>query len=326
MPPSSQGAPEDGESDAETKPEGAESPDPNPPAQASDRRQFGRVRVLIHDENPKIAGHLRAGLLALGVNSAEVAADGVAARETAAKRRHDVFLFDISAEPEGWLKHLTSLRMGLVEGDPFALHLLTGPKPTEALASLVVNCGCDAYLARPFTQGALDQTLRNFLTLKRAFVIAPNYVGPDRRSADRAHTGAPLIPAPNPVREKAAASFDPEALALRAWRVSLAYRARLIERTIDAIAKHLRESSESDRERFLAPVQLGMRQIHRMAQALLDEPLRIGVQTAAAPPTRALVQGVKPFMVGHASPSGASLGEMKRLCAELSGLYFKALP
>ena len=90
-----------------------------------------------------------------------------------------------------------------------------GPIPASGLIGRVVSSGADDLLLRPFSTAVLGQRIESQIDRRKGFVIATDYVGPDRRGDGARPGGGELFEPPNSLRMKAVGKLGADLLARR---------------------------------------------------------------------------------------------------------------
>ncbi len=117
------------------------------------------MRILIVEDEPELARHIRAALLRQG-HTAEVEADGAAALQAALRGQPDLVLLDINLPTRNGFEVLAGLRQ---ERCPALVLMLTARgEVNDRIKGL--KAGADDYLAKPF---ALDELVARVEALGR---------------------------------------------------------------------------------------------------------------------------------------------------------------
>ena len=143
----------------------------------------GRSALLI-DDNAFMRRLVRSLLRQFGFEDIQEAADGSEALLRVTERRFDVVVCDWMMEPTDGYAFVRSLRQHAVP----AVRTLPVVMLTAVAAQNKVMAARDAgvteYLVKPVSSGKLRIRLIAALTRPRNFVVAGDYVGPDRRRRD----------------------------------------------------------------------------------------------------------------------------------------------
>lgn len=123
------------------------------------------MRILIVEDEPQLARHIRAALLRHD-HVAEVEANGVAALQTALKEQPDLVLLDINLPAMNGFEVLARLRQAKCPA--MVLMLTARGEVYDRIKGL--KAGADDYLAKPF---ALDELIARVEALRRRSGLPP---------------------------------------------------------------------------------------------------------------------------------------------------------
>ncbi len=76
-----------------------------------------------------------------------------------------------------------------------------------------MDCGCDDVLSRPYSLKQLEERVGFLVTQRKGFVVASDYIGPDRRKDISRGDGAPLLQVVNTLKLRTVDGLPPEAVA-----------------------------------------------------------------------------------------------------------------
>lgn len=140
-----------------------------------------RTRILLVEDNRRMAEVVRAVLAGLGVCHLEHAPSEPAALEALRRAPFDLILLDRRLGPVDGLDLARQIRR---DGDPrraeIPIVMLTGSASADAVRE-ARDAGVDSYLLKPFTVQTLRERLVGALTQPRPFIRSAGYIGPDRR-------------------------------------------------------------------------------------------------------------------------------------------------
>lgn len=113
--------------------------------------------------------------------------------------------------PEGDLSGLVSeMRHGKVGSNPFLVTITLVSNPTQDIIRGVINSGTDGVLLKPISPDQMWDRVVQLIERRKRFVVTTDYIGPDRRSKPRSDgMQIPLIPVPNPLRDRVFGNTDP---------------------------------------------------------------------------------------------------------------------
>lgn len=299
------------------------------------------LRALVYDRNQKIAFLISEILKQNGFDAVTVAET---ADEAILAQGFDLYFIDAGAEIERWTSHVKSVRRLVGAADPFCHFFLSGSALTTDNARHIVNSGCDTYFTRPFQVDTIVTTLNRFKDRHRGYVVAPNYIGPDRRTTTRKHVGKALIPAPSPIGLKRSPFFSNEVYQDMQSLALSALRARLIERTCDALiplltkirhetekTKDTRQSNRIDQD---AAQSLEMRrsavfetikQMSDSAAQLSHEQIPEKARTSQMPPINEFRDRLNCYVVKKTFPSSSDVIQIRRDAGLISEFFVSKL-
>lgn len=123
-------------------------------------------------------------------------------RDAMAEAMPDLMVCEIDLPVAGFCDMLYRVRHHDLGTNPFVPIVGLTWTPERETVRMVVDSGADDLLVRPLSASQLMSRLR-MLTLKRKpFVVTSDYIGPDRRPANR-ESQIPRVPVPNPLAHKA---------------------------------------------------------------------------------------------------------------------------
>ena len=154
-----------------------------------DQRQWplDGQRILVVDDNTHSAALIRQALLAAGAYEVVVAGDGGQALTVLSQMRPDVLVTDMIMPVTGGLKLVTAIRQAALIPDlripnpaiPIVLVSAFGNRQSVRQAQAA---GIDAFVIKPFSLGSLVKRVERAGRRTAAFIVGPNYIGPDRRA------------------------------------------------------------------------------------------------------------------------------------------------
>ncbi|KIL98458.1 chemotaxis protein CheYIII [Paramagnetospirillum magnetotacticum MS-1] len=106
------------------------------------------------------------------------------------------------------------MRRRLCADNAFAVTVLLTSATQPELSTYLLNSGADVVLAKPVDPVMVAGRITALIRQRRSFVVAGDYLGPDRRTRGRrpAEPSVPRIPVPNPLREMSISSMSRDEL------------------------------------------------------------------------------------------------------------------
>jgi DNA-binding NarL/FixJ family response regulator len=147
----------------------------------------------------------------------------------------------LSDRPTAPLVH--DIRNGVLHEHPFPLVIMLAHQKGEQHLRSLINCGPDAIVLAPVSITDLFSKIDRFAAGRKPFIIAHDYIGPDRRSAPREGSNQPLIiEPPNPLTEGA----DPESFQRAIEASTEALKAAQVECSMGQLAWALKSGNSND--------------------------------------------------------------------------------
>lgn len=139
------------------------------------------LRVLLVDDNPSVCELIRSLLLDLGFATIDTAATPDEGWTLYCAHKPDILLVDWRIDhPEG-LDFVRRIRGSRASPTPDVPVILMTAYTNKELLFQARDAGITEFLIKPFTIETLTRQLAHLIERPRDFVIAPRFVGPDRR-------------------------------------------------------------------------------------------------------------------------------------------------
>jgi len=190
----------------------------------TDQITYGGIDVAFFEPTPPMRVVLRNTLLAVGFRRLLDCHSVGNVIGRLGSDTIDLLIVDMDGDPDGICKVVRDIRESQLGPDPFLAIMALTSNAVPDVIRRVLDVGCDDLITRPIAPKALAERTVNLVHKRKAFVVTPSYVGPDRRGSDRGSEDAPKIVVPNALRHKA--TGDPgsavTAAALKAARATIA--------------------------------------------------------------------------------------------------------
>jgi two-component system chemotaxis response regulator CheY len=138
------------------------------------------IAALIVDDNAHMRAIVYTLLHALGVTDIRQASDGADAQAMLAEWRPDLIIVDQNMKPVNGIDFTRKLRSNSPNCYDTPIIMLTA-HTERSIVEAARDAGIDEILAKPISAKALLQRINAVTHERRAFVRAPDYIGPDRR-------------------------------------------------------------------------------------------------------------------------------------------------
>lgn len=162
---------------------------------------FSNIRIVLAEPNRDLRAELKARLHAWGAQN--VAATGNMARivDTVKVGEVDLIIADTSLPEGDFNTFVKELRFGVHGQNPFVVVITMVNNPSREAVQRAIDSGTDHVLAKPFAPQGLIERIDDLTNARKRFAVTADYIGPDRRSADRAGGASiNLVDVPNPLR------------------------------------------------------------------------------------------------------------------------------
>lgn len=180
------------------------------------REDLRGLRILIVDDNRFHRSLVRNALMSQGIHSHWEAEDAAVAEKLLADQVIDLIIMDNNMPGEKGSAFTRRIRMGEVAGNRYTPIIMVSAYGDERVITAARNAGVHEYVLKPFNVVTLIKRLQSTFKTPRDFIIAPEYVGPDRRwkqklNADgtvNADTKAARSPLPPGINKPEVLTFD----------------------------------------------------------------------------------------------------------------------
>ena len=144
----------------------------------------------------------------------------------------DLIMIDIDEQTDFVCQSIKAIRNKKVGSNPFVAIVALTWQPEEKAIGAVLAAGTDDVVMKPVSPKILRDRVTNLIKNRKDFVVTSEYVGPDRRSGDRApgENDLPTVAVPNSLRyattkdESAAVDEDAVAATMRSLCVQKIFR------------------------------------------------------------------------------------------------------
>ncbi len=145
------------------------------------REDISSLRVLIVDDNRFHRSLIRNTLMSQTINS-QWEAEGVDEAEAIlAGDAIDLIILDNNMPGEKGITFTQRIRQGKTKANRFTPIIMASAYGDEKVISAARNAGVHEYVLKPFNVATLLKRVVLTFKIPRDFIIAPGYVGPDRR-------------------------------------------------------------------------------------------------------------------------------------------------
>jgi len=186
---------------------------------------YSLTQILICDPVAPNRAATRSALYSLGCRNIEIVASLRDFIDALDRRPPDIAICEIQAGEEELCKAIRVIRRDPHSYNPFVIIIVTAWTTNAALISQISNAGADDLLLRPFSASVLDRRIHAHVLRRKRFVVAADYIGPERRTGRARASDVISLDPPNSIKiktevransEEAARRFEIELRAARA--------------------------------------------------------------------------------------------------------------
>lgn len=139
------------------------------------------LQILIIDDNRFHRSLIRNALASQGIHGHWEAEDTKTAEKVLVDETIDLMILDNNMPDEKGIPFVERLRRGKTTGDARTPVIMLSAYGDERVIVAARNAGVHEYILKPFNIMTLLKRIQATFLYPRDFVIAPGYVGPDRR-------------------------------------------------------------------------------------------------------------------------------------------------
>lgn len=144
-------------------------------------QSLDKFAILLVEDDHSLSNLVKQVLQSLGFKNVTVANNGRVALEKALEKTYKVIITDWEMKPMGGLEFVKYLRTIVPAPNRYApVMMFTGRTSMEDVKT-ARDAGVNEFLAKPFTAAELSKRLLLAIQHPRQFIVASEYVGPDRR-------------------------------------------------------------------------------------------------------------------------------------------------
>lgn len=161
------------------------------------------ANVLIIDENVHTRHQTMEALKGIGFRAITDTGKIILAPEFLAAQEIQLIVASVHEIDDGVLDLVRGIRQRKTGPDPFVPIILNAWTPDEDLVKAVLTSGADDLVIWPFSIDQLGQRIVALVQMRKNFIVADKYFGPDRRKVSRYNTENRGIKVPNGLRATA---------------------------------------------------------------------------------------------------------------------------
>ncbi|MBE7635448.1 response regulator [Sneathiella sp. P13V-1] len=165
-------------------------------------KRFEPASVLLYDPQATMRHNTRVALLGVGFGSVEAVGSLEEFTRKAKENSYDLIVADTKG-PEGRVNEIVEkIRLHKVGENPFANIIVTTWNTAPEEVQKVISSGVDDLVGRPMSTQQISERVAGLVSSRKPFVVAEDYVGPERRSIGRVVDGNNQLIVPNSLKAK----------------------------------------------------------------------------------------------------------------------------
>jgi len=157
----------------------------------SEKSGLRALTALIVDDNLHMRKLLRALLVAFGIRDVFEAADGLSGVEVLKEVKPDFVLADYDMKPVNGIGFVKMVRRTCAQPLAFVPIIMITGHTELRLIRMARDSGINEILCKPITPRDLYERIVEIIERPRGFIMAPEFVGPDRRRRRNAQYEGP---------------------------------------------------------------------------------------------------------------------------------------
>ncbi len=183
---------------------------------------YDSSHVLLFDPVASNLQITRSVLYTMGFRNFEQAQDLSSLTGILERTSYDLLLLDCTENADDISALIKNIRFGDLGLNPYLVIVATAWTLSNSLVRNIINAGADDLLGRPYATSNMMKRLNSHIELRKRFVVASDYVGPDRRDKARSKQDENLIDVPNSLRAKIKKEYISETEAAAAIEITKA--------------------------------------------------------------------------------------------------------
>jgi len=169
---------------------------------------FQRAAVLLFDPVHVNLRTTRYALNEIGFRSIEACSTVDELQRQLRENSWDMIVAECSSPKVDIFQLVRMIRRGEATPNPYSVIALTSWTRDGGHVRRAIESGADDVIVRPFSTQFAEDRIRTMVRDRKAFVVTSDYVGPDRRTGDRAAVGADVLIVPNTLQAKASGNEE----------------------------------------------------------------------------------------------------------------------
>lgn len=166
--------------------------------------RYEQVSLALGEPNPYLRQALKMALAQKGLTRLTDCYDMEAVESAMNSPSLDMLICDVEMQGGDFCQTIHRMRHHQLGANPFLLVVATITQPDAMLVRKVIDSGVDDLLLKPLSVETVQERMGLLAKGRKPFVVTHDYIGPDRRKADRIGEGlgTQLIDVPNTLHAK----------------------------------------------------------------------------------------------------------------------------
>jgi DNA-binding response OmpR family regulator len=195
--------------------------------------QIDTIKILVADSNIQLRSSLKGVLHQHGFRGIQDASDCENFEEAVRYGNPDLILCDVGLKGGDVCQIIRKVRHNKLGQNPFCAVILFIEEASQDIVRMVSGAGVDDLQIKPVIAQQVIDRVEYLIKMRKPFVVTTDYIGPDRRKADRPGTQKiPQIEVPNSLAMKAKGKFDAHALQAEISKTLFNVNSQKIERHV----------------------------------------------------------------------------------------------
>ncbi|HEY1719960.1 MAG TPA: response regulator [Magnetospirillaceae bacterium] len=166
-------------------------------------RGLGSISIVVGDSNPHLADVIRSTFSEQGLTNVVVCTNGAAFEQAIDGKMIDLIVVEHVLPGIEFVDLIQRIRRNRLGRNPFVTVIATLGKIEPGSTKAMMDAGVDDIVPKPLSAENLFKRVTTLAQKREPFVIAPNYVGPSRRTTEREGDNRPKIrDVPNTLRAR----------------------------------------------------------------------------------------------------------------------------
>ncbi len=169
---------------------------------------FSQVSVVLFNSTPGMRRTLRDAFASLRIRRIKDCRDLVVTRDAVINIEPDILFLDLDNNHDAVCALINDIRHSNVGANPFMVIMLVTWDSDEPTIAEAMRAGADDIVSMPVSINVLKARIENMTRNRKQFIVTSDYVGPERRTHERARASSAddigTIVVPNSLRHKVA--------------------------------------------------------------------------------------------------------------------------